>query len=848
MIGFYLDSGLTRPVTALTPKRFLLQLGGDTQYGSLYLGDPYFSTIRTAAASGAGALAVDQTFEFPAAGSAIVTQAGIDTMTIAYTGTTGLGLTGVTGLTAAVSVGDTIRPAIAWVARGSLVFFSQGSSGIYRAPSSGSSLVALGHTAVLAAALRAELLVALGQPSSPTNPAWQTVFGVAGGPLITSITQILPGVASAVRVDLQVSSRGIAVQELTNWQVTTSSFTSRQASSSTPALPSDPAHTGQAPGYALIQNQALPQSIRFLPSNRRVTRTTPGFTVGEYVWRDETTINEAIIIPTKWDADTTAIGLEKFIDGIGCNDDLKPLDLIQPEDSDSIFLNVQDGTYFEGPTRYFLPGSQQLEFGSAYTLSHPLSNTPKGPAPIFVGTWVRDNAGFYSIDTAYRYQAGPAYSGTGLQFQINRSTNTLTLNQGLDQTTVFLGTVGGTGTDYFNLPIYPVWTVHQIYVDQGLELGHANCPSYTFDRDRGTLVVTAAPGLTGQPVYAVIDPAIAIQYETAAGTTRQLPVDLNPANSGLTGGYVSLRHNRPEAASVVLSCDKPLIDVPATYLSVIDLVAYGPVYFTGDYALINAKVFGALGGEQVAGISMQVVVDPTEWTGTLNYQNPATENVVVTTGADGTVSMIFVPSANWGFYIPPTAAIGSLAGLATTTIANDTLVLPEPIPISQVFDGTSWLATLYQVMDNDPNFGKIGAVPANGEIPWATTGTPGTPGYKTNGSRQAWGSSVSGPYRPIAALDAAGHNYTSLSFSGNVTSLVYGQAIPVTGTTGAFFITFLQRLLMHLEVLNSNVVSNSILLQMDVPSPITDNVWLVLNSSTNGQLNTFRLGYAPLGS
>ena len=107
------------------------------------------------------------------------------------------------------------------------------------------------------------------------------------------------------------------------------------------------------------------------------------------------------------------------------------------------------------------------------------------------------------------------------QFKLNQTTNTITLNQPLAQQTLFLGVLGGTGNDTFNLPIYPVFSIQNMYIALGGDLGTAPLNSFDFDSDDGTVSVTSTPGglyTQGQPVYAVCNPAIAIQYELAAQT------------------------------------------------------------------------------------------------------------------------------------------------------------------------------------------------------------------------------------------------------------------------------------------------------------------------------------------
>src|SRR5208283_428131 len=104
-------------------------------------------------------------------------------------------------------------------------------------------------------------------------------------------------------------------------------------------------------------------------------------------------------------------------------------------------------------------------------------------------------------------------------------------------------------------------------------------------------------------VFAVCTPALAVLYDTAPTSSLVIDsVDLNPAFAGLSSGYVYLAQTRQEAASLVLSCDKPLIPVPATLSSIIGLIAYGPVYFNGDYALLQVTAYSGVSGETLSNV------------------------------------------------------------------------------------------------------------------------------------------------------------------------------------------------------------------------------------------------------
>jgi hypothetical protein len=104
-----------------------------------------------------------------------------------------------------------------------------------------------------------------------------------------------------------------------------------------------------------------------------------------------------------------------------------------------------------------------------------------------------------------------------------------------------------------------------------------------------------------------------------------------------------LQHSRQEVASLTLACDKPQIPVPATLSSVIGLIAYGPVYFDGDYSLLQVTAYSEVPGQTVPNARLQVVADPATFRGTLNYQDPTAEELIVTTGADGTANLVIRP-------------------------------------------------------------------------------------------------------------------------------------------------------------------------------------------------------------
>jgi hypothetical protein len=816
VLGFFLDSALTRPIAQASPKRFLSPTAGITKSSTVYLGDPYSSTITLAAAAGATTLDLDDVSEFLPSG-----QANVEGMTVSYTAISGLTLTGVTGVTATIPLSSTITPAKQWIAGSQVVVFPQGLD-------------------------TSTLRISLGQNNVFGFPSMPLILGADASPIL---------MGESYPIELQVMTPAGAVQEFTNWTVSTSAFYEQLAGSTDAVVPGTFGVTPSMFGYVNRQDQPLPQRLRLLPANRDISAPPAGFVIGQYAWRDDTEINAQAIVPTNWLTDPTTLGNQMFQAGIGQSDDLEPLGFTQ--ENESIYLQIKRGFYFTGPLGYYLPGTSQLDFLSALNTTLQLSAAPQPTIPIFVGTYALDSQGFYEKSTEYRYKTAAAVAaGTNLPeyyYTLDRANNTITLNKPLEVSAVYLGTITGGATDYFDLPVYPVDNIESVYIARsgGAQLMGVN---WTVDYDLGRVTISNPAGtgpsiagaFVGEVVMAQISPAVAVLYETGTSDSRTIDtVDLNPAFAGISGGYVYLQHSRQEVARLVLSCDKPIIDIPATLSSIIGLVAYGPVYFDGDYALLQVTAYSEVPGQIVQGAVLQVDADPTTFTGTINYQDPTQETVTVTTGADGTANLIFRPSTNYGYWIPNTAAAGSLAGLAQTVMPNDTIVLPHSVPVSQLYsagDTSPWLVTAYSVANNNPLLGMVDANPSQGEVPWATSGTPGTTTYKTNGERIPFISSLD-ILTPSQMLDANGRNYLDPQFNGNVVRLVYPQSLSVSSIYGAYFVSFLQRTMLRLQVVGSDVASNYIMLQMAAPALIDDDVWLILNDSIHGILNKYRLGW-----
>lgn len=605
--------------------------------------------------------------------------------------------------------------------------------------------------------------------------------------------------------------------------------------------------TGQ--GYLEVtrQDQSLVPYVRVLPLNRQVNATLPGMTVGEQRWRESS--NAGTLVPIDWDVDLSKIGSDKFKHGFGHGDDLE---LVGLEESDnSILPTIKPGAYFAGLERCYLPANAQLEFLSTSNLSYSLLDKPAAQKPIFVGVWHLDSQGFYTILQEYdRVLENPDTN----QYQYTLISQSLTLSRGLDSAPTYIGTLGSDPVEFFDIPIYPVSNVTRVYVDRGPGVPALPC-QFLFDRAQGTLTVTKPLGAnSGEPVSIVYEPAIAVLYEKD-GTERQLTVDVNPAFSGVGQGYLYLQHRRQKADSIQLAVDKNRIDTPITFQSVADLTAYGPVYYEGDYALLIATALSKVPGEALPNQRLNVKVGD-GFVGLINYQDPRS-GIQVITGGDGSANLIYTPQVGYGYWLE-----NSSFGVGTTNIVNDTLLLPGPIDLAQLWNASEgWLVTSYQVFNNSPIYGLLGGDPTKGEVPFVASGIPGTVTYKTNGMRQAW-MIHQAVVRPIHVLDSNNKNESDPLFNGQAVKIVYGQALPTDASTAAYFLSFIQRVQIWLEADDSNVTSNSVLLQMQVPPLVLDAGFLVIDGTNvtpvirdsngnvitpgvdiNGALNQYRLGW-----
>jgi hypothetical protein len=279
----------------------------------------------------------------------------------------------------------------------------------------------------------------------------------------------------------------------------------------------------------------------------------------------------------------------------------------------------------------------------------------------------------------------------------------------------------------------------------------------------------------------------------------------------------------------------------------IGLIAFGPVYYDGDYALLIATVVDS-NGNPVPNIDLLFVPGP-NFEGQINYETPSTENpIIVRTGGDGVANLIYTPPSDFGYYLP-------LASTSTTTVTGDTLDLvdsngnPTPIAYGQMWNSLDgWLTVLYQVLADNPYYGIVGADTAAGQIEFASTGPSGTPGtsgyvpYVTNGRLVPLLTSGGAAFEPIQALTSTGAVCSAPTDM--AVKLVFPSAITGTTSVKAYFFSYIERVTMDLQAINSNVTSNSILLQMAPPPLIGDTTpYLILDSLTEGQLDVQRLGY-----
>lgn len=836
MIQFFKDAALTLPINDLTPKWISVPTKGGVKTTSVWLGDAYFVQVGLPVSDSDTTITVSNVDEFPSAGGTVT----IDDEQITYTGVTSSPAT-ITGCTRGANGTTAIAHTV-----GTSVFVS-----VTYTNSVGNVSILIG-----------------GMNLGPNNLSLSkgSLFGPPGVPLLESFSTILSGVTNAVQINLQLTAPAGPQAQLVNLALTTTLM----------HRPGDVTSGGstiliQPAGFIYVQqrDQGLGQRLRLLPVTRKVNPTLPGFEWGQYRWRDNTTENAVAVVPTRWDIDTSKISSEIIggVGSIGETNDLEPIDL--EEVQSSIFMRAARGQYFTGVNRYYLPSDNfNLEFLPCYPgldKHYTLLKPPKMQTPVFVGTWSLDSQGFYEYNLNARYTFDPNFDDGNVQpqFKVDRVTGVLTVNAAVQQqrATLLVGVLAGTLTESFNLPLYPVDKI----VTMNVANPTISIDTFSFNRENGSVTFNQVPGTAaGQPVFAIVDCAIAVLYEYDVDNdtqiqntnipdeldllknTRLLTPDMNPAFSGLANGVLFLQHRVITPVAVTLAADKPQIAIPPTLSSIIGLIAYGPVFYNGDHALLTATAFGSLAGEVVPGALLEVIpggfnpatgqpLQNTPFRGLINGLDPNTNDIVVVTGGDGIANLVFQPEPNFGFYIPtdapwvtssvtytPTIATWTL-GIATLTLsaplshklainttirlsgftpsawdgdyvitaidsaANtiqfaiasdpgsetgmgtvgplDTLLMPTPIAISQLFSGPpdneGFLDFLYSVLSNDPLFGVIS--PTTGEVPFVNNGT-------VNGNVTITAASWSG-------------QVSTLTLAASPTNLEVGQNIDVVGCT-----------------------------------------------------------------
>ena len=800
MLSFFKDAQLQNPVTMATPKRFLVPTTGGVRTSSLWLADPYTAQIAEAAAIGANLLTLDQTFEFLPAGTVLV-----NGTILTYTGKTPTTLTGVTGITASILAETVAVPRKVYIGTGNLTIGVAGAD--------------LGN-----------VRVSLKSPS-------QTSYPITFSPAIFPVFNLFAG--SSLQVNLQVSAPLGPEMEFSNWMLTTCAFYVRDASNLGVPNGGDSFFEVEGYGYLSRRDDQGILGFRLLPAARALPNPLPGFKVGTYRWRDLSTINAVSMEIPKAAPSASAIGLEKFVPGIGYGDDLRPLDL--EEVNDNILLRVNRGMYFTGAEDYYFNASTAVDIFPVTSSagSYKLTQAAQPLLPIYVGTWARDARGYFEASLRYE-NAGAAFDATNPnpQYTLDSAGN-LSISAGLASATQLVGLVQNPPQSQAYLPLYPIASIARLYIDNGV-LGTTDVTGFQFDQEQNLLTFTLPPSaVAGDLLMIAYNPAIAVVYDTSSDPTRLLTeIDLNPAVSGLSSGVLYLEHRTSQPSSLLLSCDKPLISIPATHDSIIGITAYGPVYFDGDYALLTVTASGDTPGELISGVRLVVTPGP-NFSGLLNYQNPQTSLIQAVTGGDGTANFVYTPAPWIGTYLDPATSI------ATTLLANDSLILPQPVPISELWNSQEgWLVTTYTVLNNNPLLGQVGGNRAQGAVPWAVFGTPGTLSYRTNGQRQPW--QVNGvQVYPLDARDLNNRSYTDPLFSGNVDKLVYPLALGTASPIGSYFLTWVQRVTLSVSTLDDAVTSSTLLLQMAVPPVINDNPWLILNDQVQGLLNQYRLGWYP---
>lgn len=787
MLQFFKDAALTRPVTPSSPTWILASRRGAIKRLSLWLADTWSTMASADAAQGATLLELDSVQGLPAAGSVFCLGAEI-----AYSSAAGKTLV-VAPLPFPVPAGTRVVPKRLYSGETALTLFP------------------------------------MGQISARLKRPDQAQYGIPNTaalyPFSSAVSADVDGPVAIAQVDIEIAVPAGGPRELPSMRIASSLLCADAVSSI--------AEAADAEFRILRGSQGLPQRIRVVPTSRVVDPNRVGFVWGRYRWRDATEINAHPITGSNWDPDVNAIGREKFIAGIGDGNDLMPLAV--EKSSHSLRARIRPGFYWTGPDRYCLPSDGIVSvvedvFPEGGSIS--LGSVPRRQRPIFVGAFRMNHEGYYDASIRYEYMhAGFDPAGPEYQFTLDRKAAKIQLNKGFPLGRVFLGVAPDAPTALLDLPAHPVGTVTSVVL--GAFGGDPETPvgAYSIDREAGTIRISFPnPSETaGRDLYVDCAPAVLVVFETGSDDSLVVPVDLNPAFSGITRGVLYLEHRKRRVASIQLSCDKPrMVSLPGHDTQ----TRYGPVFYGGDFALLQAVAL-SVAGDTVPGARLKIVPFGL-FEGGVNYKDASQETVTVTTGGSGSASFIYTPPDPFGQYLAPSSVAGGVVSL------------PAPVPLEQLWnENEGWLARIYAVYNNDPVFGKIGAVPEYGESPWRQTGKAGTLSFRTNGKRVSI-TNGGAPVLPTAAQDAAGREHTDPLFDGFVTRLSY-QAIPAGATIGSYFLAYVGRIVLAVQSEEEGVLSNSILLDLQAPPEIVDESgvagYLVLDQ---GRTDTHRLGGAPI--
>ena len=75
-----------------------------------------------------------------------------------------------------------------------------------------------------------------------------------------------------------------------------------------------------------------------------------------------------------------------------------------------------------------------------------------------------------------------------------------------------------------------------------------------------------------------------------------------------------------------------------------------------------------------------------------------------------------------------------------------------------------------------------------------------------------------------------------------ISKLVYAEALPTPLNLSGYFFSYSDYVSLSLEVVDSNITSNPVMLEIEPPATVFDSPWLILDNAINGILDTFRLG------